>query len=60
VVNRPPPTPKCSRGTSAFYIGGVTTRVVFQEGNPRDRRDRLAVDDTWTVTVYADLGTEGR
>ena len=37
-----------------------TSRGVFHEGNPRDWRDRLAVDDTWTVTVHVDLGTEGR
>jgi hypothetical protein len=48
----------------SWYLGisrrQFTSRIVFQEGNPRDWRDRLAVDDTWTVTVRVDLGTEGR
>jgi hypothetical protein len=61
LTDPPPPLHKCSRGTLAFYVGSFTSRVVFfQEGNPRDWRDRLVVDDTWTVTVHVDLGTEGR
>jgi len=43
----------------SWYVGILrrqfTSRVVFQEGNPSDWRDRLAVDDTWTVTVHVDL-----
>ena len=55
-----PEKKKCSCGTSLFAVGSFTSHRVFQEGNPREWRDRLAVDETWTVTVHVDLGAEGR
>jgi len=55
-----PPSQNVLMAPSYLPSAVFTSRSVFQESNPRDWRDRLAVDDTWTVTVHVDLGTEGR